>query len=80
MTYSSTETEYNVLYTQLQRDAPKEVVKYVSENWHPIKDKWVMGLKASCGSFMNTTNNIVSAVNFTVGKNVFLLLKVLVMF
>ena len=42
MAYSSTETEYNDLYAQLQRDALKEVVKYVSENWHPIKDEWVM--------------------------------------
>ena len=38
MAYSSTETDYNDLYAQLQRDAPKRVVKDVSENWFPIKD------------------------------------------
>ena len=32
MAYSLIETEYNDLYAQLQRDAPKDVVKYVSEN------------------------------------------------
>ena len=63
MAYSSTETEYNDSYAQLQRDAPKQVVKYVSENWHPIKDEWVMGLKASCGSFLNTTNNRLESIN-----------------
>ena len=63
MAYSSTETEYNNLYAKLQRDAQKQVVKYVSENWHPIKDEWVMGLKASCGSFLNTTNNRLESIN-----------------
>ena len=63
MAYSSTETEYNDLYAQLQRDAPKEVVKYVSGTWHPIKDEWVMGLKACCGSFLNTTNNRLESIN-----------------
>ena len=63
MAYSLTETEYHDLYTQLQRDSPKEVVKYVSENWHPNKDEWVMVLKASCGSFLNTTNNRLESIN-----------------
>ena len=62
MAYSSTETEYNNLYAKLQ-DAQKQVVKYVSENWHPIKDECVMDLKASCGSFLNTTNNRLESIN-----------------
>lgn len=63
MAYASTESEYNDLYGQLSRDAPKEVVKYVDENWHPIKDEWVLGLKSCCGSFLNNTNNRLESIN-----------------
>ena len=61
MAYASTESEYSNLYGQLLRDAPIEVVKYVDENWHPIKNEWVLGLKSCCGSFLNNINN--SSIN-----------------
>lgn len=55
--YASSEAQYDTLYAQLQRDAASEVVKYFNENWHPIKCEWVFGLKLTCDSFVNATNN-----------------------
>ena len=37
LAYASSEAEYDELYSQLQKDAPKEVVKYFDVYWHPIK-------------------------------------------
>ena len=63
LAYASSEAEYDALYAQLQRDAPQEVVKYYDENWHPIKHVWVLGLKSTCGSFLNATNNRLESIN-----------------
>ncbi len=57
LAYPKSEEEYSNLYEQLQRDAPKQVVEYYNKSWHPIKTEWVLGLKSSCGSFLNATNN-----------------------
>lgn len=46
LAYAMSEAEYE-LHSQLQKDAPKEVVKYFDANWHPIKNEWVLGLKSS---------------------------------
>ena len=46
MAYALSEDVFNCLHEQFQRDVPKEVVKYFSENWHPIRNEWVMGLKS----------------------------------
>lgn len=63
MAYATSTAEYASIYSQLQQDAPKEVVKYMDENWDPIKDEWVIGLKSSCGSFLNFTNNRLESIN-----------------
>ena len=63
LAYASSEEEYDALYAQLQRDAPQEVVKYYNENWHTIKHEWVLGLKSTCGSFLNATNNRLESIN-----------------
>lgn len=63
LAYASSEAKYDTLYAQLQRDAPSEVVKYFNENWHPIKSEWVLGLKSTCGSFLNATNNRLESIN-----------------
>lgn len=47
MAYALSNDVYNSLYEQFQRDVPKEVVKYFNENWHPIRNEWVMGLKSN---------------------------------
>ena len=54
--YAYSETEYDELYSQLQTSAPKAVVDYFNESWHPIRSKWVLGMKSSCGNVLNFTN------------------------
>ena len=54
--------EYNELYTSFST-CPKAVVDYFNLNWHPIKEEWVMGFKAECGSFLNFTNNRLESIN-----------------
>ena len=64
MAYALSEDVFNCLHEQFQRDVPKEVVKYFNENWHPIRNEWVMGLKsASCGNFFNSTDNRLESIN-----------------
>ena len=63
MAYALSNDVYNSIHEQPQRDVPKEVVKYFSENWHPIRNEWVMGLKSNCGNFLNSTNNRLESIN-----------------
>ena len=63
LAYASSESEYDALYTQLQSDAPKEVVLYFNTNWHPIRSEWVLGMKFVGGSFLNSTNNRLKSIN-----------------
>ena len=63
MAYALSEDVFNCLHEQFQIDVPKEVAKYFSENWHPIRNEWVMGLKSSCGNFLNSTNNWLESIN-----------------
>ena len=57
MAYISSEAEYD-LHDQFQQDAPKKVVHYFNDSWHPIRSEWVMGLKSSCDNFLNSTNRL----------------------
>ena len=61
--YAHSEADYNDLYSQFQICAPKEVVSYYDENWHPIRSEWVLGMKSSCGNFLNFTNNRLECIN-----------------
>ena len=63
LAYACSEAQYSELYCQFQRDAPKEVITYFNTNWHSIKDEWVLGMKSSCGSFLNFTNNRLESFN-----------------
>ena len=63
MAYASTETQYDLLHDQFQQDAPKEVVHYFNDSWQPIRSEWVMGLKSSCGNFLNSTNDRLECIN-----------------
>lgn len=51
MAYASETKEYDEIYSQFQRD----VVTYFNENWHPIAQEWVLGIKFQGGNFLNTT-------------------------
>ena len=50
MAYASSEAQHDLRDRFLQ-DAPKEVVHYFNNSWHPVRNEWVMGLKSSCGSY-----------------------------
>ena len=63
LAYANSTVEYDSIYARLQRDIPRQVVKYMDENWNPIKSEWVMGLKSSCGNFLNFTNNRLESIN-----------------
>ena len=51
------------IYEMLKKDCPRSVVEYYDDNWHDIKTEWVLGFKASCGSFMNFTSNRLECIN-----------------
>ena len=63
MAYARSHDEYKNLHAQFQRDAPREVVIYFKDNWHPIAKEWVLGMKFNGGSFLNTTNNRLESIN-----------------
>ncbi len=63
MAYATTEAHYRELYANFQRSAPREVVLYFDENWHSIRDEWVLGMKSNCGNFLNFTNNRLESIN-----------------
>ena len=63
MAYASNLDEYTNLYDMFKNSCPKTVVDYFNDNWHPIKEEWVMGFKAACGSFLNFTNNRLESIN-----------------
>ena len=63
MAYAHSEQEYVNLYDELQRSCSKEVISYFNENWHNIKEEWVLGLKYLSGNFLNFTNNCLECIN-----------------
>lgn len=63
MAHAPSESDYMAIYSQLQNDAPREVVTYFNTNWHPIRSEWVLGMKFVCGSFLNSTNNRLESIN-----------------
>ena len=63
MAYTSSEKEYESLYAELQKSAPREVRQYFDDNWHCIKSEWVLHFKAVSGSFLNSTNNRLESLN-----------------
>lgn len=63
MAYSSSADEYLELYDQFTECAPPQVVEYFNDNWHGIKNEWVLHYKAVSGSFLNSTNNRLESIN-----------------
>jgi len=63
LAYAASESEYQKLYDSFQSSCPKAVIEYYNKNWHPIKDEWVLNYKATCGSFLNMTNNRLECIN-----------------
>lgn len=54
LAYATSLEEYDKFF---KKNCPRKVVEYFNENWHVIKSEWVLGLTATCGSFLNFTNN-----------------------
>ena len=52
MAYASIDEKYDTLYDDLKKSASQEVLDYFDKNWHPIRDEWVLGAKASAGNFL----------------------------
>ena len=63
MAHAYSESQYDSLYSRFQKDVPKEVLKYFNSNWHCIRKEWVLGMKFVGGSFLNSTNNRLEALN-----------------
>jgi len=62
LVHAVSEAEYQKLYDSFQSNCPKVVVEYYNKNWHPIKDEWVLSYKATCGSFLDMTNNCLESI------------------
>lgn len=63
MAYTTTEAQYNDLHAEFLKCTPGEVVSYFDENWHEIRNEWVLGMKSNCGNFLNFTNNWLESIN-----------------
>lgn len=63
MAYATSEEGYSDIYNRFCSCTPPTVVEYVRENWHPIHEQWVMGMKFSSGNFLNNTNNRQECIN-----------------
>ena len=63
MAYSKTEIEYNGVHQQFLDNAPASVKNYFENNWHPIREEWVIGYMSSSGNFLNRTNNRLESLN-----------------
>lgn len=63
LAYATSEESYGTIYKCFCETAPKSVVDYFNEQWHPIHRQWVMGMKYATGNFLNGTNNRLESVN-----------------
>ena len=63
LAYATSPAQYGDLYTEFQGSAPQTVQDYFEENWHGIRDEWVLGMKSNCGNFLNFTNNRLESIN-----------------
>ena len=63
MAYAKSATEYAELHQDLHGANLKSVTEYFNNNWHPIKEQWVDGLKNDNVTFQNRTNNRLECIN-----------------
>ena len=63
LAYSRSVDEYDGYYTDFISSAPRSVVSYFDNNWHPIREQWVMFMKCLSGNFLNDTNNRLESIN-----------------
>ena len=58
MAYSTTEDEYRSTVSHFNECAPLSVKEYFRENWEPIHNQWVMGMKFSSGNCYCANNRL----------------------
>ncbi|XP_019858006.1 PREDICTED: protein FAR1-RELATED SEQUENCE 4-like [Amphimedon queenslandica] len=63
MAYAASEEKYLEVYERFKDSAVPLVRQYFDTQWHSIRSQWVVGLKHSYGSFLNSTNNRVECIN-----------------
>ena len=63
LAYTTSEENYQELYSQFCKCCPNTVVQYFNDNWHPIRNQWTMGMKFSSGNFLYSTNNRLECIN-----------------
>lgn len=62
MLYALSEDEYNEVYGQFCKEAPKNVRDYYDTNWHKIREELVRHYFTEC-NFKNDTNNRIESLN-----------------
>lgn len=62
LAYSPSEEVYAAKYSEFSTKAPKKVLEYYNENWHPIKNEWTV-FSMACGNLSNRTNNRMESIN-----------------
>ncbi|XP_043267667.1 uncharacterized protein [Venturia canescens] len=62
MVYSSSEDEYDKLYTQFREIAPDQVLNYFVKNWHEIREDWT-AYSMTDGNLKNMTNKRLESMN-----------------
>lgn len=62
LAYSPSEDAYAATYKEFSCKAPKKVLEYYNQNWHPINDEWT-NFGMTCGNFNNRTNNRLESIN-----------------
>jgi zinc finger SWIM domain-containing protein 3 len=63
LAYSTSEIKYQEIYSRFCDIAPPTVCEYFNNNWHPIRQQWVMGMIYTTGNFLNRTNNRLESLN-----------------
>ena len=61
MAYAGNEEKYLSVREKFLEVAPPQVKSYFEDNWHVIKDEWVLGSRK--GNFLNSTNNRLESLN-----------------
>ncbi|XP_065320007.1 uncharacterized protein LOC135927766 [Gordionus sp. m RMFG-2023] len=63
LVYAQSQEHYDLLYLKLVNLNLPKVMAYYNNNWHNIKNEWVIGLRSCVPHFFNSTNNRVESMN-----------------
>jgi len=63
MVYAVSEKQYFELYNELVKMDEILLMEYFNDNWHNIREMWILGLRDKHAHFFNRTNNRTEAFN-----------------